>query len=61
MTFSKEYREADTFKRKILREIAAGKRLIKRGWDDGEIPADVRTLESVKRWYDELRGRLGGE
>jgi len=60
MTFSKEYREADAFKRKIMREIAAGKRLIKRGWDDGELPADVRTLKSVKGWYDGFWDK-GGE
>ena len=59
MTYSKEYREADGFKRKILRQINAGKRLLKKGWDDGEMPSDVHTLESVKRWYDEFRQKAG--
>jgi hypothetical protein len=61
MTFSKEYREADAFKRMLLRQIAAGKHLIKKGWDDGELPADVRTLESVKKWYDIFLRQQAGE
>jgi len=32
MTLSKEYKEADPFKRYLLRQIHAGNALIKRGW-----------------------------
>jgi hypothetical protein len=57
MTHSIEYQNADPFKRKLLREIKAGKQLLKAGWTDafrkGEgLPADVHTLESVMKWYD---------
>jgi hypothetical protein len=51
MTQSKEYQESDAFRRKLLREIKAGKSLIKNGYDIS-LPADVHTLESVKTWYD---------
>jgi hypothetical protein len=57
MTKSKEYRDSDAFRRKLLREIKAGKQLLKKGWSDNfrnspNLPADVHTLESVKKWYD---------
>jgi hypothetical protein len=56
MTQSKEYQESDAFKRKLLREIQAGRKLLKKGWGNTfPLPADVRTLESVKRWYDIFR------
>ena len=50
MTQSKEYKFSDAFQRKILREIKAGKKLIKDGWE-GNLPADIHTLESVLQWY----------
>jgi hypothetical protein len=57
MTKSKEYRESDAFRRKLLREIKAGKSLLKMGWSERnrdyvDLPADVHTLESIKNWYD---------
>jgi hypothetical protein len=52
MTRPKEYQESDAFRRKLLREIKAGKSLLKRGLRNTELPADVHTLESVKKWYD---------
>jgi hypothetical protein len=54
MTVSKTYKAADPFKRKLLREIAAGKHMIKRGWDR-MLPADIHTLESVVKWYDKYQ------
>lgn len=53
MTRSIEYQTADAFKRKLLREIKAGKDLIDKGWgSELGLPADVHTLESVLKWYD---------
>jgi hypothetical protein len=57
MTRPKEYQESGAFRRKLLREIKAGKQLLKKGWSEnfrasGDLPADVHTLESVKKWYD---------
>lgn len=61
MTTSKEYKTADPFKREIMRQIAAGKHLIKNGWDEStcKLPADVHTLESVKDWYDKYTQQAG--
>jgi hypothetical protein len=53
MTRSKVYQESDPFKRKLLREIYSGKKLLKKGWQ-GELPADVDTLESVVEWYNKF-------
>lgn len=51
MTHSKEYQKSDAFKRLLMREIKAGKAMVKSGWY-GELPADIHTLESVMKWYD---------
>jgi hypothetical protein len=59
MTRSKTYQESDPFKRKLLREIYAGNRLLKRGWPKEELPADVHTLESVVEWYDKISKKQG--
>lgn len=50
MTRSKEYEQADLFKRYLLRQIANGKKL---GWDDKDLPLSVHTLEVVKAKYDQ--------
>lgn len=52
MTKSKEYQTADAFKRLLMREIASGNKLIKAGWGKEPLPADIHTLESVKKWFD---------
>jgi hypothetical protein len=55
MTQSKEYQESDKFKRLLLRQIKSGNSLLKRGFRNTDLPADVHTLESVVVWYDKFR------
>ena len=59
MTYKDEYQYSDAFRRKLMREIRAGKRLINSGFPEEELPANVHTLESVLMWYDMfLNGKL---
>ena len=55
MTVSKEYKNADHFERKIMREIKAGIDLRKRGWIGEDMPANIHTLTSVLEWYRKFR------
>ena len=54
MSRSTEYKNADKFKRYLMREINAGKNLLKRGFTKDELPADVHTLQTVKKRYDKF-------
>lgn len=60
MTFKSEYKNSDSFRRKLMREIRAGNRLIKSGFPEEELPANVHTLKSVLIWYDKFLKESGG-
>jgi hypothetical protein len=62
MTESKEYKEADAFKRYLIRQIRAGKKLLKGGiFNPHDLPLDVSTLVLVKYEYTLFQKRQGLE